>query len=77
MDRDEMSILYRGYWSCHRCFLPSFGSFGKGVSEEKIFLEIDQSETRFACGSQNRNLVGSNYGRLCINYKVSSKQNER
>ena len=85
----------------HRCFLPSFGSFGKAVSEEKIlrnrpirnknclwrpylltdqngmsnsnrglsidasyhvsvhlaklfqsrrFLEIDQSETRIACG---------------------------
>jgi hypothetical protein len=22
----------------HRCFLPSFGSFGKAVSQEKIFL---------------------------------------
>ena len=22
----------------HRCFLPSFGSFGQAVSEEKIFL---------------------------------------
>jgi hypothetical protein len=22
----------------HRCFLPSFGSFGKVVSEEKVFL---------------------------------------
>jgi hypothetical protein len=32
----------------HRCFLPSFGSFGHAVSEEKIFLEIDQSETRIA-----------------------------
>jgi hypothetical protein len=62
----------------HRCFLPSFGSFGQAVSEEKIFknlyrdkcilntdiyiqtrviflltvdiLEINQSETRIACG---------------------------
>jgi hypothetical protein len=34
----------------YRCFLPSFGSFGKVVSEEKIFLEIHQSETRIACG---------------------------
>jgi hypothetical protein len=33
----------------HRCFLSCFGSFGKAVSEEK-FLEIDQSETRTACG---------------------------
>jgi hypothetical protein len=32
--------------TCHRCFLPSFGSFGKAASEEKIFLEINQSETR-------------------------------
>ena len=23
--------------TCHRCILPSFGSFGKAVSEEKIF----------------------------------------
>jgi hypothetical protein len=33
----------------HRCFLPSFSSFGKAVSEEKI-LKISQSETRIACG---------------------------
>ena len=33
----------------HRCFLPSFGSFGQAVSEEKIFLEINQSKTRMAC----------------------------
>ena len=32
------------------CFLPSFGSFGQAVSEEKIFKEINQSETRIACG---------------------------
>jgi hypothetical protein len=25
--------------------------FGKAVSEKKIFLEIDQSKTRIACGS--------------------------
>jgi hypothetical protein len=34
----------------HRCFLPSFGSFGKAVSEENIFLEINLSETRIVCG---------------------------
>jgi hypothetical protein len=33
-----------------RCFLPCFDSFGKAVSEKKIFLEINQSETRIACG---------------------------
>jgi hypothetical protein len=32
------------------CFLPSFGSFGKAASEDKIFLEINQSETRIAYG---------------------------
>ena len=32
----------------HRAFLPSFGSFGQAVSEEKIF-KICQSETRIAC----------------------------
>jgi hypothetical protein len=31
-------------------FLPNFGSFGYSVSEEKIILEINQSETRIACG---------------------------
>jgi hypothetical protein len=31
------------------CFLPSFDSFGQAVSEEKIFLEINQSETRMTC----------------------------
>jgi hypothetical protein len=30
--------------------LPSFDSFGKAVSEETIFLEISQSETRIASG---------------------------
>ena len=97
-DWDKMSNLYKKTF--YRCFLPSFGSFGHAVSEEKIFrnrpirkknrlwrpcllmdrdgmsnlyrgpsidasyqvsdhlamwfqrrfLEIDQSETRIACG---------------------------
>ena len=34
----------------YRSFLPSFGLFDKAVSEKKTFLEIDQSETRTACG---------------------------
>jgi hypothetical protein len=38
---------YQSLWrTFNRCFLPSLGSFGKSVSEEKIFLEIIQSETR-------------------------------
>ena len=31
--RNEQSLQR----TCHRCILPSFGSFGKAVSEEKIF----------------------------------------
>ena len=44
MDWDEMSRTF------HRGFLPNFSSFGNAVSE-KIVLEINQSETRMACGS--------------------------
>jgi hypothetical protein len=36
-------MTFQGY------FLLSFDSFGKAVSEKKIFLEINQSETRIAC----------------------------
>ena len=35
MDWDKMSNLFQRTF--HRCFLPSFGSFGKVVSEQKIF----------------------------------------
>jgi hypothetical protein len=31
------------------CFLPSFDPFGQAL-QSKRFLEIDQSETRIACG---------------------------
>jgi hypothetical protein len=34
-DWDKMGNLYKRTF--HRCFLPSFGSFGHVVSEEKIF----------------------------------------
>ena len=34
MDREKMNKLQRTF---HRCFLPSFSSFGKVVSEDKIF----------------------------------------
>jgi len=40
--------LYRTFL---RCFHTNFGSFGYSVSEEKIFLEINQSEKkRITCG---------------------------
>jgi hypothetical protein len=35
----------------HILIFSSFGSFDKAASEEKIFLEINQSETGIACGS--------------------------
>ena len=34
----------------HRCFPPSFGHLAKQLQRRK-YLEIDQSETRMACGS--------------------------
>jgi hypothetical protein len=37
-------------WTFQGCLLPSFDSFGQAVLEEKIFLEINQSETRIVCG---------------------------
>jgi len=37
------SVLRKLYRTFHWCFLQNFGSFGYSVSEEKIFLEIDQS----------------------------------
>jgi hypothetical protein len=40
------------------CFLPNFSSFGKAVAEEKIFLEINQSETRIVCGSHVCQRIG-------------------
>jgi hypothetical protein len=34
--RNEQSLQR----TCHRCFLPSFDSFGQAVSEEKIFKNL-------------------------------------
>jgi hypothetical protein len=41
------------------CFLPSFDSFGKAVSEKTIFLEINQSETRIAFGGHVCQWIGT------------------
>ena len=41
------------------CFLPSFGSFDKAASEEKIFQKINQSETRIACGGHVYQRIGT------------------
>jgi len=35
-ERNEHSLK----WTFHRCFLPSAGSFGQAVSEEKIFQKL-------------------------------------
>jgi hypothetical protein len=34
----------------HMLYKSNIGSFSYSVSEEKIFLEINHSETRIACG---------------------------
>ena len=34
----------------NKCFLPGFGSFGQAFQRRRFFLEINQSETRIACG---------------------------
>jgi hypothetical protein len=43
----------------HRCFLPSFTSFGTVVPEEKILKKIDQSETIIACGGYVCKRIGT------------------
>jgi hypothetical protein len=50
----------------HRCFLPSFGSFGQTVSEEK---NLKNQPIR----NKNRHLVGCIYGRSSINLLISSR----
>ena len=41
------------------CFLPNFGSFGQTVSEQKIYLEINQLETIIACGRHVCKQIGT------------------
>ena len=41
LNEQSLSRIFQG------CFLPNFDSFGQAVSE-KIFLEINQLETRIA-----------------------------
>jgi hypothetical protein len=40
-------------------YFPSFDSFGLAVSEENFFLEINQSETRMACGGHVCKWIGT------------------
>ena len=58
----------------HRCFLPRFGPFGQAVSDRR-FLEIDQSETKMACGGHFINGSGRNeqsLQRTCQRYFLQS-----
>ena len=52
--KNEQSLLR----TFHRCFLPSFGSFGLQF-QRKRFLEIDQSETRIACSGHVCTWIGT------------------
>jgi hypothetical protein len=47
MEGSVLSFL-KAEWK-HRCFLPRFGSLAN-LFQSRRFLEIDQSETRNACG---------------------------
>jgi hypothetical protein len=42
-----------------RMLPTSSDSFGKAVSEKKIYLEINQSETRIACGGHVCEWIGT------------------
>jgi hypothetical protein len=44
------TFLHALYTTFHTWFLSGFGSFAQAVSEEKIFVKIDQPEGRIACG---------------------------
>jgi hypothetical protein len=81
-DRDEMSNLYRGPSMFHRCFLPSFGSFGQAVSEEKIFKNwpIRNKNCLWrACLSMDRDKVSNLYKGLSIDasYQISVHSGKR
>jgi hypothetical protein len=43
------------------CFLSSFDSFGQAVTEGEDSLEINQSETRMACGSHVCQRIGTKF----------------
>jgi hypothetical protein len=53
-NQDEISNLYR------RCFLPSFGSFGKVVSDEKIFSKSTNQKEEWPVAAMFVNRSGKN-----------------
>jgi hypothetical protein len=44
----------------HRCFLPSFGSFGKAVSEQKIFQKSTNQKQELSVVAMFVNRLGQN-----------------
>ena len=51
--RNEQSLLKKNF---HRCFLPSFGTFGPGVLEENSFGQVVSEEKIF----RNRSITNKN-----------------
>ena len=58
MDWDKMSNLYREPF--HRCFLLSFSSFSKAVSEEKIFQKSTNQKQELSVAAMFVNELGRN-----------------
>jgi len=54
---DFEETLYRTF---HRCFLPSFGSFGQAVSEEKIYLKSTNQKKELPVAALFVNRSGRN-----------------
>jgi hypothetical protein len=62
----------------HRCFLPSFGSFGQAVSEEKIFKNrpiINKNWLRRPCSLMDRDEMSNIYRGPSIDasYQISDQ----
>jgi hypothetical protein len=55
-----MSNLNRGPSIDHRCFLPSFDSFGQAVSEEKIFYKSTNQKQEWSVAAMFVNRSGQN-----------------
>ena len=55
----------------HRCFLPSFGSFGKVVSEEKIFQKLTNQKQEWPVAAMSVNGSGPNEHSLQRTFKGS------
>jgi hypothetical protein len=73
-DWDKMNNLYKRTF--HRCFLPSVGSFGHAVSEEKIFRNRpirNKNRLWWPCLLMDRDGMSNLYRELSIDasYQVS------